>query len=117
MKTEDFLKHGINRRQFLGNSAKTTAGVAAGMVGLSTATAAKAAPSERVRLAAIGIRNQGHFVASSMAGFDDVEIATICDVDASLLHKSSKEIEETQGKKPHWESDFRRVLDDKTITG
>ena len=34
MNVEDFLKHEISRRQFLGSSAKNAAGVAAGMVGL-----------------------------------------------------------------------------------
>jgi predicted dehydrogenase len=114
MKTEDFLRHEISRRQFLNSSAKTTAGVAAGMVGLS-ARAAKAAPSERLRVAGIGIRGQGRLLTTSMAGFPDVEIATICDIDQSLLPRAAREIEAIQGRSPQTESDFRRVLDDKSI--
>ena len=73
MKTEDFLKHEINRRQFLGSSAKNAAGMAAGMVGLAGAVA-QASPGERVRIAAIGVRSQGKSLALSMAGFADVDV-------------------------------------------
>ena len=58
MNVDDFLKHEVSRRQFLGASAKNAAGVAVGMVALAGATA-KAAPGERVRVATIGVRNQG----------------------------------------------------------
>ena len=68
MNTNDPFKSDLNRRQFLGRSAQNAAGVAAGMVGLAGATAlAKGAASERVRLAVIGVRNQGKALASGFA--------------------------------------------------
>jgi len=114
MKTADFLKHEINRRQFLESSAKKTAGMAVGMVGLSSAVA-KAAPSERTRIGVIGIRGQGKFLATSMAGFSDVEIATVCDVDESLLPIAAGSVEQAQGTPTRKETDFRRLLDDDSI--
>ncbi len=114
MKTADFLKHELNRRQFLGSSAKNAAGVAAGMVGLAGAVAS-ASPNERISLAVIGVRNQGRSLATTMAGFADVDVKTICDVDQNVLSVASKTLEEAQGFPPHHETDFRRILEDNSI--
>lgn len=77
-----------------------------------------AAPSDRIRLAAIGIRGQGGRVAASMAGFADVEIVTLCDPDARVYPKVAAQIAaKGQGKRPAYEKDLRRVLDDKSIDG
>ena len=116
MNTEDFLKADLNRRQFLGSSAANAAGMAAGMVGLSGATAAaKSSPGERVSLGVIGIRGQGKFLASSMATFADADVVAVCDVDESLLPIASKAVESNQGRAPRLEQDFRRLLDDPSI--
>lgn len=116
MKTEDFLRYEINRRQFLHSSARNAAGVAAGMVGLA-GPLAHAEANERVALGAIGVRRQGKFLATSMAGFPDVEVTAICDVDQRVLPDASHEIEQAQGRLPRWETDFRRILDDSSIDG
>src|ERR1700722_3267468 len=76
MNVDEFLKRSVNRRQFLGSSAKNAA-VAAGMVGLAGATAVaasstKATASERVRIATIGVRNQGKALTSHLASLPDV---------------------------------------------
>lgn len=116
MKTEDFLKADINRRQFLGSSAANAAGVAAGMVGLANASAeGKSSPNDRVRLGVIGVRGQGKSLATSMAKFSDTEVAVVCDVDQSLLPIASKSVESSQGRAPRHETDFRRILEDKSI--
>src|SRR4051812_26316769 len=92
----------INRREFLGSSAKNAAGVAAGMVGLAGAVA-KAAPSERVRVAGIGIRNQGKDVCASLARLSDVEMVALCDTDESLLPAAASAVEKGQGRAPRFE--------------
>ncbi len=114
MKTSDFLNHEINRRQFLGDSAKTTAGMAAGMVGLTTAVV-QTTPAERVGIGVIGVRGQGKFLASSMAAFPDVEIRALCDVDESQFPAATKSVIEHQSRTPRWERDFRTLLDDSDI--
>jgi predicted dehydrogenase len=118
MNVEDFLKRAVNRRQFLGSSAKNAA-VAAGMVGLAGATAVaasstKATASERVRIATIGVRNQGKALTSHLASLPDVGIVALCDVDDSLRPTAMSAVGEGRPA-PRWESDFRRVLDDRSI--
>ena len=114
MNVDDFLKHEVSRRQFLGASAKNAAGVAVGMVALAGATA-KAAPSDRVRVATIGVRNQGKTLAAGLAGLPDAEVVALCDVDESLRPAAVRAVVEVQGKAPRWERDFRRILEDRSI--
>ena len=118
MNVDDFLKRAVNRRQFLGSSAKNAAGVAAGMVALAGATAvagSKSTPGERVRVATIGVRNQGKTLTAHLAGLPDVDVVALCDVDESLRPAATSAATDVHGKSPRWESDFRRILDDRTI--
>ncbi len=116
MQPIDFQNPPINRRQFLNSSAKNAAGMAVGMVALAnSASLAKAAPNERVNVAGIGIRGQGKFLTSSMASLPDVNLAAICDVDENQLPRAAKSIQDAQGKAPRLETDFRKLLDDKSI--
>jgi predicted dehydrogenase len=114
MNLDEFLNREVNRRQFLGNSAKNAAGMAAGMVGWAGAYA-QSAPGERVSVAVIGVRNQGKQLAASLAGFPDVDVTALCDVDEGQLSDASQAVEDAQGWTPRRESDFRRLLDDQTI--
>lgn len=116
MNVDDLLKPDLNRRQFLGRSAQNAAGVAAGMVGLSGAAAlAKGAASERVRLAVIGVRNQGKALASGFASLSDASVVTLCDVDENLLPAAVQAVQKVQVTTPKTERDFRRVLDDPKV--
>jgi predicted dehydrogenase len=121
MNVEEFLKHEVSRRQFLGSSAKNAAGMAAGMVGFAAGAAALAAassarsPSERVRVATIGVRNQGKILSAGLASLPDVEVAAVCDVDESLRPAGLRAVSDVNGRVPRFESDFRRILDDRTI--
>lgn len=109
----------LNRRQFLGSSAKNAAGVAAGVVSLSAAAAIAHGNLEKIRLAVIGIRNQGKELATSFASLPGASVTTLCDVDDSLFPAVIKSVEQLQGegpgKTPKIERDFRRVLDDPEI--
>lgn len=107
----------LNRRQFLGSSAKNAVGVAAGVVGLSAATARGDSPNDRIRLGVIGVRGQGKELAAGFSALPGACIATLCDVDESLLPAVSKNIEQAQGFAPRTERDFRRLLDDPQIDG
>lgn len=84
------------------------------MVGLSLGVAS-ASPNEQIRLAIIGVRNQGKDLAASFARFADAHVATLCDVDESLFAPAARVVEEAQGRPPQFERDFRRVLDDPTV--
>src|SRR5262249_27428793 len=70
--------------------------------------------NEKVRLALIGARNQGRYVAKN-AITDGGEIQTICDLDDTVLQKVGAEIREVQNRQPSSVKDFRRMLDDKEV--
>jgi predicted dehydrogenase len=118
MNVDDFINHEVNRRQFLGSSARNAAGMAAGVAAAGVATlagaVAKASPNDRVSLGIIGVRNQGQALATSMAALPDVEVAAVCDVDQNL-RPAIHAVEEIQGRPPRWEHDFRRLLDDRAL--
>lgn len=116
MKTEDFLQHEINRRQFLGNSAANAAGVAVGMVGVGFADAAKKpGPNERIRVGVIGVRSQGLDLAKTIAAFPTAEVAALCDVDSRILATAAGKVEDVQKRPARMLSDYRRLLDDPTL--
>jgi len=115
MKTADFLRHAINRREFLGSSAVNAAGMAVGMVGVGLASAGTAPPSERVRLGIIGVRSQGFELAKTFAALRDAEVAAVCDVDERLLPAAVSAVEESQQRPPSKHVDFRRLLDDPSL--
>ena len=99
-----------NRREFT----KSIAMAAAGSF-LNLNPLAKGA-NERVTLALIGARNQGHGVAErAIAG--GAVVKTICDIDEAIIRREGPGIERAQGRAAGAERDFRRVLDDKDIDG
>ena len=79
-----------NRRTFLG---------AAGVLALS-GRLASAAPSERVRVAVIGVRGRGADLARTFAGTEDAEVVALCDIDDEAFAKPVKAVEKIAGKAP-----------------
>ncbi len=75
----------------------------------------RAAPSERVRVAVIGLRNRGVDHATMFAANPNAEVVAVCDVDDAMFAKPMKAVESATGKQPRTEKDFRRLLDDKSI--
>ncbi len=99
-----------DRRTFL-KSAASGAFAAGAFVNLNPRACGA---NEPVALALIGARNQGRGVAlrSIKAG---ARITVLCDVDDAIAARVVPEIETTQGRKPEYVKDFRRVLDDKSV--
>jgi predicted dehydrogenase len=73
------------------------------------------APSERVRLAILGVRGRGAGLADVFARNEGAEVVALCDVDDAAFAKAIKAVESRTGKAPRTEKDFRRLLDDKSI--
>ncbi len=71
--------------------------------------------NERVNFAVIGLRNRGNAHRNSIAACDNAMVKTICDVDDRYFADFSDRVEKQSGKKPVWEKDFRKVLEDKDI--
>ncbi|HUW60681.1 MAG TPA: Gfo/Idh/MocA family oxidoreductase [Candidatus Bathyarchaeia archaeon] len=95
------------RRTFLRT---TGTGMLASLVLPGLSSIAKAAPSERVRHAVIGVGGQGRRHAQEFASFPDCEVVAVCDVDPEQIKKALGKVPEAAPA-----ADFRRLLDDKSI--
>jgi len=95
----------MDRRYFLMGSA-AAAGAASRMF---------ASANDTVRVGCIGIGGRG---ASHIGGFGrlpNVEVAAIADIDESHLRNGLGQIEKAGWKKPQTYTDFRKMLEDKSI--
>src|SRR5690242_4347904 len=92
---------GMDRRYFLGSA------VAAGV--------ALASPNDTVRVACVGFRGRGKDHIKAYLAMPNVEIAALCDIDESILNAQVSAIENAKGRKPAAYTDFRKLLEDKTI--
>lgn len=98
-----------NRRSFLTSTAAGVAGAAAwGAVG-----SAHAAPKDRLRLGLIGCGGRGRGVAADFAKIDNVQITHVADPDLGRLNAAHKSL----AGRPQGTTDFRRILDDKSVDG
>jgi predicted dehydrogenase len=104
----------ITRREFVSRSAKTAAGV---VVGSAVVGNRILGANDRVVLASIGIRGQGNALKRGFARLQNVEIKTLCDIDANLFPSrvNDERLKEVATFKPGTAQDLRRVLDDKDI--
>jgi predicted dehydrogenase len=117
----------ISRREFatrLG-AAATTVVAGATLLNPSRVSAAPLVGSriiganDRVVLASIGVRGQGNALKRGFARLKNVEIKTICDIDANVgaMRVNDKALENVPTFKPGFQQDLRRVLEDKDIDG
>ena len=114
----------VSRRDFGAAIGKAAAGIAIG--GGLTGSRLHAAPdvggrvlgaNDRVVTASIGIRGQGNSLKRGFARLPNVEVKTICDIDANLADSRihDAQLEPVATFKPGFAQDLRRVLDDKDI--
>ena len=75
--------------------------------------------NDRLVLASIGIRGQGNSLKRGFAKLKNVEIKTLCDVDANLADErvNDKRLADVPTFKPSFVQDLRRVMEDKDIDG
>ncbi len=72
----------------------------------------KVAPSDRLRVAHIGVGGMGNNHMAWFAGLPEVDVVALCDVDEAHLASSLKTMETLQpGKKVDGYGDFRHILD------
>jgi predicted dehydrogenase len=74
-----------------------------------------ASANDRIRIACVGVHGQGGEHIKHYLEMKDVEIAAVCDVDESVLNQRLGEIERASGKRPAGLTDFRKLLEDKSI--
>jgi predicted dehydrogenase len=97
----------LDRRSFLGQSA-----AAAFVAG---ATRRSVAASEKVVLAAIGLGGRQSALIRGFLDRPDVEYAYLCDIHPTRNQQLAQEIASSQGKTPQRVTDYRHVLDDKSV--
>jgi predicted dehydrogenase len=98
-----------NRRTFI----KQTALVGAGVLTSAPLFSYTGSPNEKVVLGVMGTNSRGAFLASAFAKLPNVEVAYICDVDATVLSRTIADIEKITGKKPKGFTDVRKMLEEK----
>lgn len=101
----------FNRREFLENSARNAAGLAAGAIGLGAARS----PHESLQIGIIGVGEQGRELAATLASVANNEIVGICDVDARQLSIAQHEIGSRQRSRPVAMMDYRQLLDKEAV--
>ena len=95
----------MKRRRFV----KTASSAALGLVAGRAPLFPKGSPSEKVVVCVMGLNGRGSVLAKTFAKTPNAEVASVCDVDATVLAKAAT----TLGVKSL--GDFRRALDDKSI--
>ncbi|MBN2445509.1 MAG: twin-arginine translocation signal domain-containing protein, partial [Phycisphaerae bacterium] len=82
----------ISRRRFLKHAALAAAPyiIPASALGKQGATS----PSERITLAIIGLKKMGGTHVQTLAGYDNVQILAVCDVDTAARDKARRHIEQ-----------------------
>jgi predicted dehydrogenase len=73
------------------------------------------APSNRIRVATIGVNSRGRRLTDVFARLPGCEVAYVCDVDSRVMDRALALCTEAQGKAPRAESDFRRILEDPEV--
>jgi len=102
----------INRRNFLGTTATTTAAVG---LSLSVSQAlADSSPNNKVTVGVMGL-SRGASLASSYAGMKNVEVKYVCDIDTTRAGACAEKVKGVSGKAPQAIGDFRKILDDKDV--
>ena len=96
----------MNRRYFLGSAVSAGALLRSG---------ASASANDTVRVACVGVRGRGRDHIRAYSKMANVEIAAICDIDESILNARVGDIEKAGGRRPAAFTDFRKLLEDKTI--
>ena len=97
-----------NRREFLQQSSAVAAVTA-------LASTASAAANEKFTVAVIGPGGMGSNHLKNLAGYANVAIAYVCDVDSNRAAAAAKAVENAKGSPPKIVTDMRKVFDDKTV--
>src|SRR4051812_48846309 len=102
----------LHRRDFL-RAAGLGAAVTLTVPGLRAW--AKAAPSDRIRLGFIGVKNQGTNNLKAFFKQSAAQVVAVCDVDSKVLAAAKELVEKNNGGGVQAFSDYRKLLDQKDI--
>src|SRR3954469_25930391 len=105
------MSNTINRRSFIKQGGTAALGFA-----FNPTMSRKVAPSDKVRIAHIGLGGMGNNHMKWFAALPEAEIVALCDLDENHLNDTFKTLQTLKpGTKADLYGDFRRVLDRKDI--
>ena len=108
----------MQRRTFLKNTLTGAAAVGAVtfMPGGISNVFGQTAPSNRIRVALIGCRNQGYSNLEVFLQYPEVECIALCDIDDGWLNNRANDVEKKTGKRPaQLVKDWRKIIDNKDV--
>ncbi len=82
---------------------------------VSSVMAGKAAPSDKIRIAVLGVNGRGKDHIQGIMAQPDAEVVMICDPDQEVSARTAAMFEKRYNKKPLIEQDLRKVFDRKDI--
>lgn len=82
---------------------------------VSSVMAGKAAPSDKIRVAVLGVNGRGKDHIRGIMAQPDAEVVLVCDPDQEVSARCAAGFEKQYGKRPLIEQDLRRVFDRKDI--
>jgi len=105
----------IDRRRFLKYSAGASLAAGAYAILARAEEGESVAAQEQVVVGIMGVNGRGSDLARGFARLPDARVAYICDVDSRAVAKAVDAVADVQGDKPKGVTDFRRILDDKSV--
>jgi len=100
-----------DRRGFLGTAAAT--GLALSLTAQQLQAARGA--NDKVLVGIMGTGSRGTSLAQLFAKQPNAEVAYVCDVDRGRVEKAAEAVNKAANQTPKIVTDFRRILDDKTV--
>ncbi len=101
----------INRRSFMGGT--LAAGFSTSMALHSNVLANS--KSEKLVVGVMGMGGRGNHLARSFESLENVEVAAVCDVDRKRSEAARQALNKSTGREIKSYTDFRKILDDKSI--
>ncbi|HXA52090.1 MAG TPA: Gfo/Idh/MocA family oxidoreductase [Candidatus Acidoferrum sp.] len=72
-------------------------------------------PNDTIRVATIGLRGRGKDHIKEITAQKNVELVAVCDIDQKVLEAGAKDVETRTQKTPKTYTDYRKLLEDKSI--
>lgn len=107
-----------NRRNFLKTLTVGSAGVLVGGTALGFTPKSYnriIGSNNRINIGMIGTNSRGFYLTEEFSRAKNTNMMALCDVDASVIARTSKRINELTGNNPKEEKDIRKFLTDKDI--
>ena len=108
-------KDPLDRRDFLKRASAAGLGAFAASRGAGPLFAFEGSPAEKLNVAVMGLNGRGMVPAHAFAAGTNTTVGYLCDVDSQVLAKALGEVSKLQAGPPKTVTDFRRILDDKSI--